>query len=309
LSTDSSLKAAGPNAADTLAQLQAEWADLAARLARLDAEVQRREAELATHREQQAKLQAMLPLARQREADIQALSGQGFVAGHSGQDRMRERIEVERDLATQTARVAEAQAALVESRQSRQAMQADARRQLSERQAKARLQQAHLRQEGRKSDLRQDLTRLVAPVAGTVQQLVVHTPGGVVTAAQPLMVIVPQGADVTAEVVLENKDIGFVRVGQEVAVKVDAFPFAQYGTVRARVSRVAADAVVDDKTGLAVYPATVTLSNNSVDVDGRRVALAAGMSIKSEIRIGKRSVIDFLSSPLRVRVAESLGER
>ena len=109
-------------------QLQAEWADIQARLARLDAEAQRRQAELATVTEVLAKLQTTVPMARSREKDIADLAQQGFVSGHAGQDRTRERIELERDLATQQARLAEAQATLAETRQTRLAYLAETRR-------------------------------------------------------------------------------------------------------------------------------------------------------------------------------------
>lgn len=221
---------AGADDAQTLFQLQAEWADITARLARLDAEAQRRRAEIDTVEQQIAKLQGTLPIVRKREADFQALSAQGFVAGHAGQDRERERIEIERDLATQLARRAEAQAALTESERSRAAYRAETERALRERLARAELQRRQLDAEAEKAALRTRLTRLTAPVSGTVQQLAVHTAGGVVTEAQPLLVIVPEHAEVIAEVVVENKDVGFVRAGQDVVVKLETFPYTRYGT-------------------------------------------------------------------------------
>jgi hemolysin D len=120
-------------------QLQAEWLDISARLGRLRAEQSRREAEIATVKELIAKLDATLPIAQQREADIKGLAEQGFVAGHAGQDRARERIEQERDLATQRARLAEAHAALVESTNTRSSYLAETQRALSDRQAQANL--------------------------------------------------------------------------------------------------------------------------------------------------------------------------
>ena len=93
-------------------QLQAEWSDITAKLAKLDAEQARRQAELATVRELIKKLEATLPIAKLREADFKGLADQGFMSNHAGQDRTRERLEQERDLATQQARLAEAQAAL-----------------------------------------------------------------------------------------------------------------------------------------------------------------------------------------------------
>jgi hemolysin D len=290
------------------AQLQAEWQDITARLAKLDAEQARRNAEAATVREAIAKLEATIPLARQREADFKGLADQGFMNQHAGQDRTRERIELERDLALQRARLAEAQAAQAESQQSKTAFLAETRRALRERQATAQLKRDQLTQEDRKSKQRERLTQLTAPVDGTVQQLAIHTTGGVVTPAQVLMVVVPQGAEVTAEVVLENKDIGFVSNGQAAEIKLETFPFTRYGTVHATVKSVSADAVADEKRG-AIFPATLQLQDTQLSVEGKKIALAPGMNLTAEIKTGKRRVIDYLLSPVQTATQESLRER
>ena len=294
--------------ADTQAQLAAEWSDITARLARLSAEHQRRQAEAATVRAMIAKLEATLPIARQREQDFQALTTQGFMSGHANQDRRRERIELERDLATQQARYQEAQAALREAQHARSAYLAETRRSLSERQAQADLKRHQTGQELAKATQREHLATLTAPVSGTVQQLALHTEGGVVTEAQALMVIVPDAASVSAEVQLENKDIGFVAPGQEVAIKLETFPFTRYGTVKASVDKVTQDAVNDEKRG-AVFPATLKLQQTHIDVDGKPIKLAPGMNVTAEIKTGKRRVIEYLLSPIEKAGRESLRER
>lgn len=290
------------------AQLQAEWQDVSAKLAKFGAELARRQAEIATVRETLNKIEATLPIAQQREADIKNLTDQGFMSGHAGQDRTRERIELERDLATQRARLVEAQAALRETEQGRLAYMAETQRSLSERQAQAALKRQQLTQEGSKAAQRGRLTRLSAPVDGRVQQLAVHTPGGVVTPAQVLMIIVPRDAEVSAEVVIDNKDIGFVNAGQQVEVKLETFPFTRYGTVPAVVKSVSADAVNDEKRG-AIFPATLTLGKGVIDVEGKQIKLSPGMNLSAEIKTGQRRVIDYLLSPVEKTLKESLGER
>ena len=290
------------------AQLQAEWSDITAKLAKLSAEQTHRQAELITVRELVKKLEATLPIARQREADFKSLSDQGFMSSHAGQDRTRERIEMESDLATQRARLAEAQAALMENNQSRLAYLAETQRTLSERHAVAASKRQQLTQELSKTDQRSRLTQLVAPVDGTVQQVAVHTEGGVVTPAQVLMVIVPRDAQVTAEVVVDNKDIGFVSEGQTVAIKLETFPFTRYGTVPATVKSVVADAVNDEKKG-AIFPAILSLQQSTINVDGKRINLSPGMNVTAEIKTGQRRVIEFLMSPIQRSLNESVGER
>jgi len=289
-------------------QLQAEWADVSAHLARLGSEVARRDAQITTARAAVARLDATLPLARQREADVKGLSAQGFMSGHAGQDRERERIVIEQDLLTERARLAEALAAQRESADARAAYRAETRRALNDRLAQAALKRLQLTQERSKAEQRRRLTQLVAPVDGTVQQVAVHTEGGVVTPAQVLMVIVPRDAQVTAEVVIDNKDIGFVNAGQPAVIKLETFAYTRYGTVAATVSRVSADAVSDDKRG-AIFPAVLALQQTQLDVDGKRIGLSPGMNLSAEIATGQRRVIDYLLSPVRQALGESLRER
>jgi len=186
--------------ATATSQLQAEWSDITAKFAKLDAEHSHRQAEITTVQELIRKLESTLPIARQREADFKRLTDQGFVSSHAGQDRMRERIEMESDLATQQARLSEAQAALAESTHAKAAYLAETRRMLNERHAQASSKREQLTQERAKTEQRSRLTQLTAPVDGTVQQLAVHRPGAIVTEAQPLMVVVPDDAPMTAEV-------------------------------------------------------------------------------------------------------------
>ncbi|AKJ26845.1 HlyD family type I secretion periplasmic adaptor subunit [Caldimonas brevitalea] len=290
------------------AQLDAEWSDIRAKVAKLDAEHSRRSAEIATVEASLAKLNATLPLVRQREADFKSLADQGFVAGHANQDRTRERIELERDLVTQQARLAEARATLAEAQNAKAAYLAETRRALNDRWSEAGLKQSQLTQESAKARQRTRLTQLTAPVAGTVQQLAVHTPGGVATEAQPLMVIVPHEAEVTAEVVIDNKDIGFVNAGQLAEVKLETFNFTKYGTVPAEVSWVTADAVEDEKRG-AIFPATLRLTRPTILVDGKLIRLSPGMNLTAEIKTGKRRVIEYLLSPIQRTMSDSLTER
>ena len=105
----------------TQAQRQSEWMDIAAKLAKLDAEATRRSAEMSTVKELIAKLHATLPMAQTREADFKRLVGEGLVSSHATPDKTRDRIEQERDLATQQAKLIEANAALAETQQAKAA--------------------------------------------------------------------------------------------------------------------------------------------------------------------------------------------
>jgi hemolysin D len=184
-----------------------------------------------------------------------------------------------------------------------------------------------------KATMKEKQTRLTAPISGVVQQLSVTTVGQVVASGQALMTIVPDNAPVEIEAMILNRDIGFVKVGQPVTIKVDAFPFTRYGTLDGTVSTISHDGVdqktatnLSDAASLArpqnppsstnsataqtlAFPARITISRQSIKVDGGEVPLRPGMSTTVEVRTGQRRAIDYILSPLREIKAASLQER
>jgi hemolysin D len=139
---------------------------------------------------------------------------------------------------------------------------------------------------------RQKVQTLVAPVASIVQQIEVHTMGGVVPPAQKLMTLVPKGAVLEVEAKLPNKDIGFVAEGQAAGIKVDAFPFTRYGTLSARVETVSLDAVRNEKEQdkECTFPIRLSLPQAAITIEnGKRIPLTPGMTVAAEIKTGTRA--------------------
>ena len=151
-------------------------------------------------------------------------------------------------------------------------------------------------------------TVVKAPLSGYVQQLVYHTKGGVVETAKPIMNLVPEDYKLEADVMILNKDIGFVRPEQNVEIKIDSFPFTKYGTIKGKVRNISGDAVQDEKLGL-IFPSRLTLLDNKILADGQVVQLKPGMSVTAEIKTGKRRVIEYLLSPVMKYLNESMRER
>lgn len=149
---------------------------------------------------------------------------------------------------------------------------------------------------------------LRAPVDGTIQQLMVHTEGGVVQAAQPLMLIVPAEKRVEVEAFLSSKDVGFVETGQRAQVKVDAFDYTKYGTIPGQVAVISHDSIEDKDHGL-MYSVKVVLQQRDIEVQGRSVALTPGMSANVEIKTGSRHILEYVLSPLLRHQHESFHER
>lgn len=171
-----------------------------------------------------------------------------------------------------------------------------------------------------KSERRRLHQQIVSPVDGIVQQLAVHTVGGVVQPAQALMVIVPESTALVVDAQILNRDIGFVREGQPVRVKVEAFPFTDYGIVNGVVDAISRDAVQEEQrpadpakassggAGL-VYKVRIRLRRDYLVIGGRRQPLGPGLAVQAEIKTGQRRIIQYLLSPISKAADEAGRER
>ena len=289
-------------------QTMGQYQEYQARQLQLQAEIARRRAELQATQDQVVKLEQTAPIARQRALDYQKLVKENFISQHGYLEREQARIEQEQDLASSRSKVSEIRAALMEAQQQQATLTAETRRQLLDQHNLATQKAASLEQELVKADQRGRLMHMTAPVAGTVQQLAVHTVGGVVTPAQPLMVIVPKDNVLEVEAMLPNKDIGFVNPGHDVEVKVETFPFTKYGTIPGTITQVSSDAIQDEKLGL-IYSTRVKLARDTLRVENKTVRLTPGMAVTVEVKTGKRRVIEYFLSPLMQVTSESLRER
>lgn len=279
-----------------------------ARLSAVDAEVAKRAAELASTERLVEKLSATVPLAQRRAEDYKNLVKQNFVSRHGYLEREQARLEQEGDLAFYRAKATELAAAVEESRMRREGLIAEFERMAVAAKVDADKRAGLLEQDLVKARTREAQQLLTAPVDGTVQQLAVHTVGGVVTPAQPLMVIAPAAYEAEVEAVLENKDVGFVKAGQPAEIKIETFPFTRYGTLPGTVTFVSTDALADEKRGL-IFQARIKLERTSIRVDEREVRLSPGMAVSAEIAVAKRRVIEFFLDPIKKTGSEGLRER
>jgi hemolysin D len=286
----------------------------AAELAAIDASVSGRSADLQAAKAarsealvQAAKLTETLPLLDQQLDAYEGLLTKGYAAKLKVIEMRRQRFATARDreAALATARKAEAQSSSASSTMVQSKAEARTRilTDLAKAEADARLRQEELT----KSLQRSSLQRLTAPVEGTITQLSIHTIGGVVESAKPIMVVVPKGGSLVAEVKILNKDVGFVREGQSVAVKLEAYPFTRYGTIQGYVESLGSDSVEDEKIGL-VYPARIRLGRlQRLNKDILKVS--AGMVTTADIRTGSRSIISYLFSSINEIGLEAGRER
>ena len=269
---------------------------------------EQRKAERTSTQAQINKLAAMTQIEGQRVSDYRELVAQDYLAKHSLLEQESKYIQAKNDLASQQSTLQQITQAIKQAEDERILNTQTIKRDTLDVLRQANEQIGQLEPEAAKAEQRKQLLTLTAPVDGAVQQLAMHTIGGVVTAAQPIMVIVPSEDKLEIEAIVPNKDIGFVQVGQEVVVKIESFPYTRYGYLTGKVKTVSFDAVENKDLGL-VYTAIVSLDKDTLNIEGKPVRLDAGMNATAEIKTGKRSVISYLLSPLQTKVDESLRER
>lgn len=292
--------------------LSSQLTEHQAKVAALDAELSKKQAELKTTATDLGRLEDVAVKIADETERRRELANKGYGSQIDRARSEKELADNQGQRQVQKAKLIEVQAAIESTRSQLNQAKEEFRRDITAKLAEARTKAATGEQELAKASERQRVQNLKAPVDGIVQQIEVHTLGGVVTPAQKLMTVVPKNAVMEVEAKLPNKDIGFVEAGQEAAVKVDAFPFTRYGTIPARVELVSLDAVKDEESQTKEYyfPVRLSLSEAVITVEnGKRVPLTPGMTVMAEVKTGTRKPIEYILAPLKKYGAESGRER
>jgi hemolysin D len=303
--------------------------ELRTKLAALDRQRTQKEAEAKSVAATISKLEASQPLIAQRVDILKTLSDKGLGSKLTYLEAEQSLTENQKECEVQKSRLDEANAALAAIIETGAHEAAEFRRSLFGDLAEAERKVAGLSVDLVKAEGRNKLQLLTAPVDGVVQQLAVHTVGGVVTPAQQLAVIVPSDAVLEVEAMISNRDIGFVRAGQDAEIKVDTFNFTRYGLLHGQVLNVSHDAMARDnpqETAKAKelgaettssepkgqelsYAARISLDRTTINVDDTLANLSPGMAVTVEIKTGARTILSYLLSPLLKYRHDGLRER
>ncbi|NMC31910.1 MAG: HlyD family type I secretion periplasmic adaptor subunit [Veillonellaceae bacterium] len=278
------------------------------RLSQSAAKIAEQRAQLLTAETNLRKYTELLAIAVERERRMQELLQENAVSLFAVLEYQSKRIELEQNAAAQQSEIQRVSSALQQSMQEWAGIKSERDKEIATKVVDDRKQLRVYEEELKKAEQKNRQSTLVAPVDGRVAQLSVHTVGGVVTEAQALLVVVPDGTTMEVEAWAANKDIGFLRVGQPAEVKIETFNFQRYGTIDATVTEISADATEDKAKGL-VYRMVLRLERQDVDVSGQNAPLSPGMSATAEIKIRQKRIIEFFLDPFRKYKSEALRER
>jgi hemolysin D len=254
------------------------------------------------------KLQRTLPLITERTESMKTLMADGIISRHDYLKLRQEQIQQEQELQGFRAQFREHAAAIEEIRSQLRTIKAEAQKENLKELGETNQKIDALKQELVKVHQRDRQQVLKAPIDGTVEQLAMHTIGGVVTPAQELMRLVPKESTLEVEAYVLNKDIGFIEEGQEAEIKIDTFNFTKFGTIDGEIVDLSNDAISDEKLGL-VYLCRVLMKDTQMQIADKLVNLSPGMSVSVEIKTGKRRLIEYFLSPLLKYAHESIRER
>jgi hemolysin D len=309
--------------------LISQTAEQRAKLAELDRQVSQKDAERSTVEATITKLEATIPPLQERVDTRKYLFDKQLGTKLTYLSDYQELVGEQQDLLIQRSKLKEAEAALAALKETRDRTAAEFRRALYDELSKAEQKSAGVAQDEIKADRRTKLQDLVAPVDGVVQQLAVHTIGGVVTPAQVLAVVVPQDSHLEIEATLANDDVGFVHAGQDAEIKVHTFNYTRYGVLHGNVLSVSPDTIARDGRDVAesrpraqgatgndqqgqddlVYAARVSLDQHQLKAGDRVVELGPGMAVTVEMKTGSRRIISYLLSPIAKYEHDALRER
>jgi hemolysin D len=300
-----------------------------AKLATIDGQLAQKVAERGTIQASVDKLKATTTPLQQRVEIREQLLQKELTSKLTYLTELQDLVSQRQDILVNESRNGETNAALTALMEIRNKTIAEYERSLFDTLEKAQQKASGLRQDIIKAEQRRSLQRLTAPVDGMVQQLAVHTIGGVVTPAQTLMLVVPAESRLEIEAMISNRDIGFVSTGQEAAIKIDTFSFTRYGLLHGTILSVSQDAIARDKSGdrandkalgaestsseprgqELLYSARISLDRTQLEIENKSVNLSPGMAVTAEIKTGGRRIISYLLSPLTRYQHESLRER
>lgn len=307
-----------------------QLSEIRAKLSGLDRQIAQNEGNRDAVASTIDKLSQSIPMLEKRANMRQELSEKGYGSRLDTLSAQQDLVEHREELQVQKGRLAEATAGVASLQEQRKQAEAEFRHTNLDKLSDAQKEVASLQEQFVQASQKFRLQTLKAPVDGTVQQLAIHTEGGVVTPAQTLLEIVPSDSHIEIEAMVSNRDIGFVSAGQDVEVKVDTFTFTRYGLLHGTVLSVSQDAITrekpEDESGkkkrvgaendtseLAgqelVYSARISLEKTRMDIDGRLVNLAPGMAVTAEIKTGSRHIIEYLLSPLLRHKHQALHEQ
>lgn len=289
---------------------QVRDANFNARTRAISENLARQEAAIQTNRQDQQVLEARFKSLQELEQMQERLVNQNFGAKQALLQARDRKLEVERDLRLTRNRENELLREIATTKAEKDAFQKDWQQRTLEELAEARRNRDNAAQQLKKAQRRQNLISLISPIDAIVLEVAPRSVGSVIREAEPFITLVPIGVPLEVELQVDAPDVGFLRIGQMVRVKLDAFPFQKHGTLNGQLKFISQDTFFPSQTsgGSAYYLSRATLTGLKLDRVDPDFQLLPGMTLRGEIRIGQKSVLSYFLYPIIGTLDQSLKE-
>jgi len=300
------------------AQLQAQLsnerkANYEAQKAKMDENIARLKAGLETNQHDQQILAQRVKSLREVEAMQEQLMAEQFGAKMHLLEARDRRLEVERDMDLQRNKAVEMKRELASAEAERSAFEKSWRQKSMEDLLNASRERDSINEQLAKADKRSKMVQMVAPADGVVLEIGKLSVGSIVREAEPLFTLVPLGAELEAEVQIDSVDVGYVKAGMPVHLKVDAFSFQEHGMLEGTIRTISQDSFKRESTdknsgGTDNYYLSRIPYVSKLRKLPPGARLLPGMTVSAEVVVGHRTVMSYLLYPLTRAMDESIRE-
>ncbi len=271
-------------------------------------QIKQREAELSIFREEEETLLRNLQILEEEFAMREALYAKGLTSKMVYLDVQRDLNDGIGDLAKLTSERIKTAEALKESLNRLIEVDTNMREASMGEMGDLMAETASLRESILRSEDRVNRLDIRSPVRGIVKGLEANTIGGIIPPAGVLMEVVPLDEELIIETRIVTRDIGHIRTGQGVTVKVTTYDFARYGGINGTLFDVSATTYMDEE-GAPYYRGLIRVEKNFVGTDDTRNLILPGMTVQADIKTGDKTLLEYLLKPVVSSVNESFRER
>lgn len=277
--------------------LRARLQEFEARVAMAEAEASRQLAAVNAAQADLARLQATLTVAMTKQDSLGKLLAAGAVPRLDYLDAQNEAVSLQNQIAAQEQVIHQAQQAHLAAKIEADRLVADRQNEILTQIEQQRKELQNLQGQLAQAQEQRDRETLTANVDGVIYNVKVVEAGTTVQSGEELLSILPTGAPLVLEAKVLNRDIGFIHPGMPVKIKLESFPYQEFGLVEGIVDSISPNAIQDSELGL-IYPTRILIESSFITISGQEIAITPGMAATAEIVIRPKTVLQFLLDPV-----------
>jgi len=283
--------------------LESSRANYQNQLDALKAEINSLEHQCQQSRAEIAKTKELLDIDEEMLTEYRYLEGEGAISRNEFKEKESRTLEKRRDLASLQQQLKSRQASLQKSKKKYKQTQNAYKEQILSKLLNHQRDMLDLQGRLSQSQINLEHQVILAPIDSIVNEQTVRGPGEVVTTGDLLLTLVPKDSKLLAEVKVSNQDLSYIRIDQEANLRLDAFPYQQFGRLTGTVTSISPFTVKSDESGnnrdIPLFVVRIELEKTSFEKNGQQYRIKPGMTLTADIKTRNKKVIDYLLEPIK----------